>query len=93
MPKSMNGALTIGNVVFVNGPTQDATADRDLMMHEITHSIQSAKYGALFPGLWSTRLQMSILTGNYPSSGGGCWNPVEREAGAWACSMYRECNW
>jgi RHS repeat-associated protein len=93
MPDSMNGALTIGNVILTDRSVQDAIDDKGLMEHEITHSNQWADYGLLFIPLWTTGLQISVLTGNYQSSGGGCWNPLEMLAGAFAGSAYERCNW
>jgi RHS repeat-associated protein len=88
----VHGGLTVGNVVFTNQVASDALANKRFMQHETTHSTQWALLGPLvFVGLWLDGLFGSIVTGNNRCGGGGCMNPLERQAGP--VGGYLACDW
>jgi RHS repeat-associated protein len=92
MPGS--GAATIGNVVLSSRSAQATIDDRDFMAHEVTHSSQWAVLGApIFLLLWGGSKYLSVVTFQDQSSGGGCFNILEMQAGAFPGSGYEVCNW
>lgn len=85
--------LTVGNVVFAGSSTRAAIRDTAFMSHETTHSTQWALFGPLlFVGIWSYGKFASVV-GGHDVDGGGCLNPLERQAGSFATSAYRACGW
>ena len=90
MPGS--GGLTLGNVVLTNRSAQAAADNDDFMAHETMHSTQWAVLGPIeFGLLWVGGAGTSIITGNFQSSGGGCWNLLEMQAKTYG--DYSKCNW
>jgi len=73
----IDGTITLGNAIYTTG----SSLGSGVLAHELSHTDQSAILGNdLYAFIWLQGLSVSILRGDYPPHGGGCFNVIELTA-------------